>query len=57
MILTHRGFDVIILEKEKVVGGRNAPLKIDEYTFDTGPTFLMMKFILDEMFDEVNERS
>jgi phytoene desaturase len=57
MILAHRGFDVTILEKESVVGGRNAPLKIDGYTFDTGPTFLMMKFLLDEMFDEVNEKS
>lgn len=29
---------------------RPAALKLGPYTFDTGPTFLMMKFILDEMF-------
>ncbi len=57
MILAHRGFDVVICEKEGVVGGRNAPLKINGFTFDTGPTFLMLKFILDEMFQETGENS
>jgi phytoene desaturase len=35
-----------------VVGGRNAPIRADGFTFDTGPTFLMMRFILAEMFQE-----
>ncbi|GIU69633.1 MAG: phytoene desaturase [Candidatus Woesearchaeota archaeon] len=52
MLLAHRGFEVIIYEKAKVVGGRNAPIIKDGYVFDTGPTFLMMKFILDEVFEE-----
>jgi len=52
MILAHRGFDVTVFEARDVVGGRNAPLKADGYTFDTGPTFLMMNFILREMFEE-----
>jgi len=52
MILAHRGFSVTVYEKENRVGGRNAPLKLGPYTFDTGPTFLMMKFILEEMFSE-----
>ncbi|MCX8045147.1 MAG: phytoene desaturase family protein [Desulfobacterota bacterium] len=52
MILARRGFDVSIYEKDAVVGGRNKPLELNGYTFDTGPTFLMMKFILDEMFQE-----
>jgi phytoene desaturase len=50
MILANRGFKVTIIEKEAEVGGRNSAIKIDGYTFDTGPTFLMMNFILDEMF-------
>lgn len=50
MILANRGFKVTVLEKESEVGGRNAAISIDGYTFDTGPTFLMMNFILDEMF-------
>lgn len=52
MILAKRGFDVTVFEKNPVVGGRNAPLRVKEFLFDTGPTFLMMKFILDEMFEE-----
>lgn len=57
MILSQRGFDVTICEKEGVVGGRNAPIKLNGYTFDTGPTFLMLKFVLDEMFEEVGKNS
>ncbi|MEI7542814.1 MAG: phytoene desaturase family protein [bacterium] len=57
MILAHRGFDVHIYEKAAVVGGRNAAIKLGDYTFDTGPTFLMMKFILDEMFEETGRKS
>ncbi|MBS3763819.1 MAG: NAD(P)-binding protein, partial [Planctomycetes bacterium] len=52
MILAHRGGDVTVFERRDRVGGRNAPLELGEYTFDTGPTFLMMKFILEEMFGE-----
>lgn len=57
MILAHRGFDVTICEEKGFVGGRNAPIKINGFTFDTGPTFLMLKFILDEMFGEVEKNS
>lgn len=57
MILAHRGFEVTVFEKEPVVGGRNAPLKLNGYTFDTGPTFLMMNFILREMFEEAGKRA
>jgi len=52
MLLAHRGCKVSIYEKESVVGGRNAPLKVGPYTFDTGPTFLMMEFILAQIFSE-----
>jgi phytoene desaturase len=52
MILAGRGFDVTVFEKEEGVGGRNAPIRLEGYTFDTGPTFLMMNFTLKEMFEE-----
>ncbi|HVU47696.1 MAG TPA: phytoene desaturase family protein [Terracidiphilus sp.] len=55
MILARRGFDVELIEKNTVVGGRSAALAFDGFTFDTGPTFLMMKFVLDEMFAEAGE--
>jgi phytoene desaturase len=57
MILAKRGFDVTVFEKEPVVGGRNAPIRLDGYTFDTGPTFLMMNFTLKEMFAEAGRRA
>ena len=57
MILSHKGYDVTVYEKKEMVGGRNAPIRINGYTFDTGPTFLMMKFILDEVFRETGRDS
>lgn len=57
MLLARRGFEVTVYEKAGGVGGRNAPLKLGPYTFDTGPTFLMMKSILDEVFAEAGRRS
>ena len=51
MILAHRGFDVTVFEKQSTVGGRNAPLYLGDFRFDTGPTFLMMSYILKEMFE------
>lgn len=56
MLLAHRGYEVTVLEKASVVGGRNAPLKAGPYTFDTGPTFLHQKFTLDELFAEIGRK-
>ena len=55
MILAHRGYDVTIIEKSSVIGGRNAPIQAGDYTFDTGPTFLHQKFTLDEVFAEADK--
>ena len=52
MILAKRGYKVSIFEKEAYVGGRNASIAMNGYTFDIGPTFLMMTFVLREMFAE-----
>ena len=52
MLLAKRGFNVNLFEKESTAGGRNAALVRNGYKFDLGPTFLMMKFILDEVFEE-----
>jgi phytoene desaturase len=57
MILQHRGFDVEIFEKSNQIGGRNGCLKLGEYIFDLGPTFLLQKFTLDEMFEETGRSS
>ena len=57
MLLAQRGFRVHVFEKQNVIGGRNSELRLGDYRFDLGPTFLMMKFVLDELFAEGGRRS
>jgi phytoene desaturase len=57
MLLAQRGFQVQVFEKQDVIGGRNAEVRLGEYSFDLGPTFLMMKFLLDELFAEGGRKS
>lgn len=57
MLLSQRGLKVQLFEKQKVIGGRNAELALGDYKFDLGPTFLMMKFLLDELFEEGGRES
>jgi phytoene desaturase len=57
MILARRGFAVTLFEARDRVGGRNAALELDGFRFDTGPTFLMLKFVLDQMFVEAGRES
>jgi phytoene dehydrogenase-like protein len=45
------------LDKHSEVGGRNRPIHLGDFTFDTGPTFLLMKHILDEMFELCGKNS
>jgi phytoene desaturase len=52
MLLANKGFDVTIYEKTGKVGGRNACIKEQGYTFDVGPTFFLMPFVLEEIFQE-----
>jgi phytoene desaturase len=57
MLLAQRGFRVQVFEKQEVIGGRNAEVRLGDYRFDLGPTFLMMKFLLEELFAEGGRRS
>lgn len=57
MLLAHRGFEVHIFEKEEKVGGRNSFFEMEGFKFDIGPTFLMLKSILDEVFEECERES
>ncbi len=56
MILARHGCDVTVLEKEDRVGGRNAAVVAGDYRFDLGPTFLMMKYLLEEVFELAGRR-
>jgi phytoene desaturase len=57
MILAKRGFKVSVYEQEAAIGGRNGSLKTGPYIHDIGPTFLMMTFILREMFEEAGRKA
>lgn len=51
MLLAAKGYQVDVYEKNDKVGGRNAELNLGEFTFDTGPTFLSMLHIVEELFE------
>jgi len=57
VLLAHRGYDVEVFERNDRVGGRCSELQAGPYRFDTGPTVLMMKYILDGVFGEVGLKS
>lgn len=50
MLLSANGYDVTVYEKQAQVGGRNGSIQKDGYTFDIGPTFLMMLDVLEHLF-------
>lgn len=49
--LQKEGYEVSIYEKEPLVGGRANRIVQDGYTFDTGPTLLMMTDVLYDTFE------
>jgi phytoene desaturase len=46
--LTGRGFDVTVLERADIPGGRSGQLVRNGFTFDTGPTVLTMRDLVAE---------
>jgi len=57
MLLAHLGFKVTVYEKQATIGGRNSELVLGNYRFDLGPTFLMMKYLMDELFELTGTQS
>jgi len=55
MMLANQGFQVDVFEKNSCVGGRNAELKVGDFSFDTGPTFLHTDFVVREIFAQAGE--
>ncbi|WP_088005479.1 phytoene desaturase family protein [Indiicoccus explosivorum] len=51
MLLAAKGYKVTVYEKKGVVGGRNAEVRLGEFKFDMGPTFLSMIHIAEEIFE------
>lgn len=50
MLLAHNGYEVEIFEKKDKIGGRNGQLALGDFTFDIGPTFLMLPQVLYDIF-------
>jgi len=50
MMLASKGYNVDVYEKQDRVGGRNAAINLGKFTFDAGPTFLMMKDVLERIY-------
>ena len=51
MLLASKGYQVDVYEKQAWIGGRNAELRLGDFTFDTGPTFLSMLHLVEELFE------
>jgi phytoene desaturase len=56
MLLAGSGLDVTIYESQPVIGGRTRRLEAGPYSFDCGPTFFMMPYVLEEIFSAVGMR-
>ncbi|MGB6127240.1 MAG: phytoene desaturase family protein [Psychrilyobacter sp.] len=56
MLLATMGYKVSIFEKQPYLGGRNSPINLKGYSFDMGPTFFIMKSILEEIFEKTDRK-
>ena len=53
--LSYKGYQVTIIEKQALPGGRLHVLKKDGFTFDVGPSFFSMSYEFKELFDSIGE--
>ncbi len=56
MKLAHAGWSVELYEKQAVPGGRCGRVAVDGFTFDLGPTILLMPFVFERTFASVGRR-
>ena len=56
MLLASMGYKVNIFEKQAYIGGRNSLINLKDYSFDMGPTFFIMKSILEEIFEKTDRK-
>ncbi len=55
-LLARRGLAVTLLESADAPGGKMRPLTVDGVSVDAGPTVLTMRWVFDELFDELGAR-
>jgi phytoene desaturase len=56
MLLTKNGYNVNFYEQKDYVGGRNGSIQSNGFKFDIGPTFFLMKNVLEEIFEETGRK-
>jgi phytoene desaturase len=56
MLLAHQGVEVHIFEQNDYVGGRNSLIQLGDYRFDMGPTFFLMKDVLEDIFERTGRK-
>ena len=49
--LQHAGYEVTLFEKEPLVGGKMNQIREEGFTFDVGPTIVMMPELYREVFE------
>ncbi|BCU67917.1 phytoene dehydrogenase [Sulfolobales archaeon HS-7] len=54
LILSKKGFEVTVLEKQDRPGGRSRELTIGEYRFDMGPSWYLMKDAFNTFFNDAS---
>ena len=54
--LAHAGYAVTVVERHSVPGGRAGIWKSEGFTFDTGPSMVMMRECWDDLFQAVGRR-
>ena len=48
--LIKKGYSVSIFERNNTYGGKLGSLKLNKFSFDTGPSLLTMPHLIDELF-------
>lgn len=56
MLLANKGYKVEVYEKQPYIGGRTSEIRLGDYKFDMGPTFLNMLYIAEEIFELTGRR-
>jgi phytoene desaturase len=55
-LLGKSGYKVTVVEKNDQLGGRAGQLKVKGYTFDTGPSWLLMLDVFERFFEALDEK-
>ncbi|MEO0511893.1 MAG: phytoene desaturase family protein [Planctomycetota bacterium] len=56
ILLAARGVDVTVFEAQPEIGGRTSLITLGDYHFDMGPTFFLMPYVLEEIFQAAGRR-